>query len=307
MWASIQIVLELKRQAEVEDGLAYTWVLLLRHDIAWQARLVFSELNPTLLYLANACFIERTATGRCRALTSSPTPAVDYYFAGASFLMDRIFLDVTRDLEHFCFYASRASSSNHKVVDGRLEKLGLWPRVGRHLYHAIDVELLRDYYIDHMLSCALSQGGWSVDPDQRSAQIVNGTWTSPLQHTHTSGHSRLWLGNVTSMWKVQDSIVAASDAPIESRAVIGQPTQRASRCPSSITPCGCSAHQAGRAWRHIEPLLLPPKKPTPPPRNATSSPPKVAARPPMVRESGMGIAPANHSHREGQSRNVGRL
>ena len=83
MWASIQRVLELKREAELQDGLLYTWVLLLRSDILWMARFSFDVLNDGLLYLGHACSWEnanapnRTSEPVCRSLMPTTTSATD--------------------------------------------------------------------------------------------------------------------------------------------------------------------------------------------------------------------------------------
>ena len=46
MWASIEIVLDLKRQIERQRGAAYTWVLLTRPDLMWLSDFRFASLNP---------------------------------------------------------------------------------------------------------------------------------------------------------------------------------------------------------------------------------------------------------------------
>ncbi len=200
MWASIEIVLDLKRQIERQRGAAYTWVLLTRPDLMWLSDFRFASLNPELLYMANVCVEAREApeppvtrspppppqpppppraqhhpgattralrsdwhlplpwrsrspppsslsplpppplrappppppplpctapphpsdysrVGGCqpRALRPSKTYAPDWYFAGASALIDLVFHNLTWDIERYCFAASFAMSSNHKV------------------------------------------------------------------------------------------------------------------------------------------------------------------------------------------------
>lgn len=244
MFESIQLVLELKRRAEVQQGAQYSWVLLLRHDIAWQATFIFSELHPRRFYVANSCDVSPDDRGsRCRALVPSITPAVDFYFAANSSTIDRVFLNVTRDIEHFCFYATRASASNHKVIDGRLISLGLWPSVDRYLYHHFDVSMLRNTFIDHGLPCALYQAGWHLDPARPVVRrLPNGEWHSALDDGDGASPS---LGNLTSVWQeLGKSPRTTARYPAAGGYV--------SRCPSSVSVCGCSAAQAQRAWQVVE-------------------------------------------------------
>ena len=52
-------------------------MLLLRHDIAWHARLEVARLNPRLLYLAHSCALSPDdRERRCRALVKADTDAV---------------------------------------------------------------------------------------------------------------------------------------------------------------------------------------------------------------------------------------
>lgn len=117
MFASIERVLALKRRAEVRQRAAYHFVLLLRHDVAWHSHLELAPLDTRRLYLANACHVRKEERAQlCRGLTHKPTPAVDFFFAGSSHTIDLVFANLTRDIEHFCFTASRQFAGNHKVL-----------------------------------------------------------------------------------------------------------------------------------------------------------------------------------------------
>ena len=122
MFASIEIVLRLKRDAERQARAAYTWVFLSRLDLVWLADVRLSLLNTSLLYLANACQLQPAESGDdpCWSLASAQTHAVDFYFAGSSEIIDLTFLNLTRDIEHFCFTATLDGTGNHKVTNGRL-------------------------------------------------------------------------------------------------------------------------------------------------------------------------------------------
>lgn len=263
MFASIQQVLDLKRRAEAKDGVAFTWVLLTRLDVAWIARFSFTALNPRLFYMANSCGMMANDTGRCRGLRAGPTThvgptpayAVDFYFAATSALIDRVFLNLTRDLEHFCFLATWAASSNHKVIDGRLEYLGLWKDlVGRYLFHSIDVVIVREDFVDRVVPCRLTQSGLHASADlpalQRSA---DGLWRSVVRPDLLGNLSNSWLRAAASgEWQP-----LPCGAPTESAAKVQSAMKgRNSRCPADLRICSCYSRDTARSnwtqsWGHL--------------------------------------------------------
>jgi hypothetical protein len=66
----------------------------------------------------------------------------DFFFAGGSAIIDRVFSNLSLDFEANRFRRT-SSSVNHAVVAGRLIALGLWRSVRRYLIHGFDVQLLR--------------------------------------------------------------------------------------------------------------------------------------------------------------------
>ena len=145
MFASIESVLRLKRNAESERGALYDWVFLMRSDVVWQAPFVFGQLNASFMHIARWCHVPRddSTLSACRPMAiADRVGAPDYYFAGGSLLVDRVFGNLSRDFEAKQFTRT-TSSVNHAVVAGRLISLGLWKRVRRHMFHAYDVQLLR--------------------------------------------------------------------------------------------------------------------------------------------------------------------
>ena len=149
MFASIEAVLELKRvrtqdhrwslrltfmcahvtprwmckcsqDAERADGVAYSWVMCTRLDTLWLSPFSFEMLNPHLFYLANNCDYQHSwdhsgssLEGNCADLRQHVTTMPDFYFAASSSLMDRVFINLTRDIEHHCFTATYEQASNH--------------------------------------------------------------------------------------------------------------------------------------------------------------------------------------------------
>ena len=262
--ASIDRVLELKREAEAQDGRLYTWVLLTRLDIIWLVPFGFGLLHPDLLYLANYCALE-TSEGRCRALQPSNTDAPDYYFAGASALVDHAFVNLTRDLEHYCFFATHNMAGNHKVLSGRIESLGLWRHgIGRYLYHAFDVALIREYFVDHMLACAIDSGGWREASEEEQEPLQGTSMASVLVRSSEEPSRWRWSTSYRSLcssggcgrnlslaWRSSDS--AGHERAQRDDAVheIQSPAaNHASRCPSSLRFCGCSRMQMAEASRY---------------------------------------------------------
>ena len=177
MFASIDIVLELKREAELARGAVYDFVLLTRPDLMWLSDFRFEALNPTLFYMANYCEESMLSSGcstrttklrtcrnfrtcenatekhacRLQRMVPSATNAPDWYFAGSSDLIDVVFHNLTWDLERYCFNPTYAMSSNHKVIAGRLESLKLWGRVGRYLHHGYDLIFIRSIFVEVQL------------------------------------------------------------------------------------------------------------------------------------------------------------
>lgn len=218
MFASIEVVLSLKRAAEREDGKEYKWVLLARPDLFWLADFRFASLNSSLLYLANYCqdadrapaparCTEGAAETDCREVRMRPfgTTAPDYYFAGASSLIDTIFSNLTWEIERYCFTASRMYTGNHKVIHGRLDSLGIWGSVGRYLVHEHDLVTLRDSFLYRRLPCLRAQSARSnasiseVDENQHRFGAYNPAmatrWRAPSggrdatgEMMHTGAH-----------------------------------------------------------------------------------------------------------------------
>lgn len=124
----------------------------------------------------------------------------------------------------------------------------MWPRVRRVLYHDFDVALVREDFVDHALACALVHSGWPLDPSLPVAtRTPRGEWgLSGFQRGALAAHASLGnvsavsLGNLSSRWRGSPDPDAA--------AVSG----RTSSCPAGLRVCGCTVHQAARAWRHVE-------------------------------------------------------
>jgi len=184
MFASIEKVLELKREAEVEQRRPYTWVIVLRIDFIFFTDLLFGALRNDLLYLENYCgehpprhtpspaFVERLASQGCRYMAPSKqsiNPVPDMFFIANSELMDYFFLNMTHDVEHGCLdppdpaprnpnaYNFRASS-NHAILWKRFWALRLWHRVGRVTCHHEFVRA-KGWEAGGRLACSLFKAG----------------------------------------------------------------------------------------------------------------------------------------------------
>ena len=152
MFASIESVLRLKSAAERAQGALYDLVVLMRSDVVWYTPFRFSLLNASYLHIARWCDVPRSAAALHTSLHTSPCRPMaphadaagvpDFFFAGGSAIIDRVFANLSLDFEANRFRRT-SSSVNHAVVAGRLIALGLWRSVRRYLIHGFDVQLLR--------------------------------------------------------------------------------------------------------------------------------------------------------------------
>lgn len=146
MFAAIERVLEHKRAAEAADGAPYDLVLLMRADAIFLHAFRFDHLDPSLFYIANWCDgapkVEPHARSCRRLLLGDTGGTPDFYFAGGSAIVDKVFYNFTLEFEAGVFGQTK-SSSNHALPAGRLMQLGLWRSLGRYLYHSFDVAIIR--------------------------------------------------------------------------------------------------------------------------------------------------------------------
>ncbi|KAL1521868.1 hypothetical protein AB1Y20_021519 [Prymnesium parvum] len=179
MFLSIERVLLLRQQAEEERSL-YDWVLLTRLDVVWMRRLPLHALNSSLFYVANWCVTTgsprtaaRAPSASCRSLetfapdTHQVDGVPDYYFLANPQMVDRVFMGMTGDLLRGALRPTPRSCCNHAILAGRLKQLGLWDRIGRALYHHMDLENLRVPKFDmDRVFCHLELSKWAdFDPE----------------------------------------------------------------------------------------------------------------------------------------------
>ena len=175
MFASIQLVTQLKRLAETEQGWRYDFVLYARFDFVWTSEFIFARLSPSLFYVANWCTMAEDAqlyeiadpnNNTSRACFSFGTiiqpddcqvyGVPDYYFAANSSIADKVFSDMqdaflaNKFISHVAF---GRCCCNHAIMRGRLHSLGLWRNetMGRYLLHHVDINITRSDAQDHLL------------------------------------------------------------------------------------------------------------------------------------------------------------
>ena len=238
MYASIERVLMLKRAAEMERGAAYDLVLLSRTDIIWFRSFNFDFLNSSLFYFAHWCKAKWTAEpGRteCRRMRESGSEGTpDFWFAGGSHVIDRVFVGFTSDYEAAKF-SRTISASNHGMTAGRLKSLGLWNRVGRYLRHEFDVTLLRQ---DHFqLSRHANASRLVIDNQTMSSLRCDDhadPWQSPWQLK--PGVDRLESGGSTLL---PGQHYAASHLPQRETRLRTRLATSRPHCPADLLYCVC--------------------------------------------------------------------
>lgn len=123
----------------------------------------------------------------------------------------------TGDLLRGALRPTPRSCCNHAILAGRLKQLGLWGRIGRALYHHMDLENLRVPKFDmDRVFCYLELSKWADFDPEASPQLG-----CPDQ---TGGH---WDADGG-----QSAAVRLMDASLGAPAPI-------SHCPSSLRFCMC--------------------------------------------------------------------
>ena len=256
MFLSIERVLELRREVEQKRGAAYDWVLLTRPDVVWMRDFAIRRLNPSLFYVANWCVTTPVAPrlavppgGSCRPLelfapeTHQLEGVPDYYFLAAAAMADRVFDGITTDLARGAFSPTARSCCNHAIVAGRLQQLGLWARLGRALYHHMDLENLRvpkydmDRYFCHLELARWGAGGVSGGSGGGSGGGKGGgAARNAAKGGGAQSHGTTCVREATGGHWEADAGGDALAALMDSSLRVASPT---SRCPVSLNFCMC--------------------------------------------------------------------
>lgn len=133
------------------SGITYDWHIVMRWDIFFYANFEFKRLNPELFYVSHWCkangpeHVLQRANISCFELRTFMAETKeggvpDFWFAGTPANMQRVFTNMTRDLNDGK-YQKTPCWVNHGIMGGRLRYLNV--SIGRYLYHHMDYDFLR--------------------------------------------------------------------------------------------------------------------------------------------------------------------